>query len=100
MSKRVQTTITAVIFAILFSVAGTAAAADFTPRGSSAAAVGLDFGLDRVWTWLTSAWTNLEKTFAQDTTEGGSIPEETTTQTCTNPNNCDPDAGWGIDPNG
>ena len=98
MSKRVQTTITAVIFVILFSVAGTAAA-DFTPRGSSAAAVGLDFDLDRVWTWLTSAWTNLEKAFAQDTSESGSIPEPTT-QTCTNPSGCDPDAGWGIDPNG
>lgn len=100
MSKRVfQTTITAVSFAILFSVAGTAAA-DFTPRGSSAAAVGLDFDLGQVWTWLTNAWTDLEKAFAQDTTEGGSVPESTTTQTCTNPSGCDPDAGWGIDPNG
>jgi hypothetical protein len=99
MSKHAfRTTITAVLFAILFSVAGTAAAADFTSRESSAAAIGFGFDLGQVWTWLTSAWTNLEKTFAQDTSDGGtgSAP---TAQTCTNPDGCG-DAGWGIDPNG
>lgn len=97
MSQRVfRTTVTAVLFVILFSVAGTAAAADFTPRGSSVAAVGFDFDLGQVWTWLTNAWTNLEKTFAQDTSDGGTVPAPTTTTTC----NPATDAGCGIDPNG
>ncbi|HEX7185601.1 MAG TPA: hypothetical protein VF756_27500 [Thermoanaerobaculia bacterium] len=93
MSKRVfRTTIAAVMITLLGSVAGPAAAADFTSRGSSAA--GFEFDLGQAWTWLTSAWTNLEKAFAQDINEGESEPAPAT-NTCTSG-----EAGCGIDPNG
>lgn len=95
MSKRVfRRTISTAIIAILFSVAGTASAADFAPRGSSAAAIGLNFDLSQAWTWLTSAWANVETVFAQSTSDGDTAPSETST-TCTTG-----DAGCGIDPNG
>ena len=44
------------------------------------------------WNWLTSLWSGSETPLPGDTPQG-------TTTSCP-PEGCNPDSGWGIDPNG
>ena len=90
MTRKYRTLILAAV-ALTLVLTGSAEAGSFHVSKPVAKVETVNF-VANAWNWLTSLWS------ASETPLPGDTPQSTT-NTCP-PEGCNPDSGWGIDPNG